>query len=249
MDLELREGERLDDLVRDGMRIIQRADEFCFSIDAVLLSHFVRLRKRDRIADLGTGTGVIPLLLSAFGAKDVTAIERNPVMAELAERNVRGNHKEDVIHVVEADYCEARNYFPSGAFTSVVVNPPYREVGSGRLSAKEGVAAACHELTATLADVFAAAKYLLAYGGLLTMVHRADRLADLIAEGRAAGMEAKRIRFVYSHAGEEASRVLVEWKHGGRAGVHVEAPLIVHREDGSYTDEVLMIYGKKEEHE
>lgn len=249
MDFEVREGERLDDLVRDGMRILQRADEFCFSVDAVLLAHFVRVRKRDRIADLGTGTGVIPLLLSAFGARDVTAIERNPVMAALAERNVRGNHKEDVIRVVQADYCRARQHFPSGAFTSVVVNPPYREVGTGHLSAKAGVAAACHELTATLADVFAAAKYLLAYGGLLTMVHRADRLADLLYEGRLAGMEAKRIRFVCSHEGEEASRVLIEWKHGGGAGLHVEAPLIVHRADGSYTDEVLEIYGKKEEHE
>lgn len=244
MDFTLREGERLDDLVRDGMRIIQRPDQFCFSIDSVLLAHFVRIRKKDRIADLGTGTGVIPLLLSAFGAEDVTGIEKNPVMADIAARNVAGNHRERQIRIVEGDYCRPAEFFPSGAFTSVVVNPPYREVGRGALNDKAGVAAACHELTASLEDVFRAAEYLLAYGGRLTMVHRADRLCDLIAAGRACRMEAKRLRFIHSHEGETAVRVLGEWKYGGHPGVAVEPPLIVHEKDGSYTREVLEIYGK-----
>lgn len=242
-------GERLDDLVRDGMRIIQRPDQFCFSLDSVLLAHFVTFRKKDRLVDLGTGTAVIPLLLSAFGASSVTAIEMNPLMADVARRNVAGNHKEGVISVECLDYRKGRKRFPSGFFQVAVVNPPYRERGRGALNAKEGVAAACHELTASLSDVFEAARYLLAYGGKLFMVHRADRLGDLIFEGRKAGMEMKRLRFVYSRKEDEASRLLAEWKYGGRPGLSVMAPLVVHHEDGSYTEEILRIYGKTNEGE
>lgn len=104
MDFILKEGERLDDLVRDGMKIIQRPDQFCFSIDSVLLAHFVKIRRGDRIADLGTGTAVIPLLLTAFGAENVTGIEMNPVTADMAARSVSGNHREDRIRITEGDY-------------------------------------------------------------------------------------------------------------------------------------------------
>lgn len=241
----LHEGERLDDLVRDGMRIIQRPDQFCFSIDSVLLAHFVRLRRRDRLVDLGTGTGVIPLLLTALGAGDVTGIENNPVMADLARRNVAGNHRESAIRIVEGDYTEPAALFPTGTFTAAVVNPPYREVGRGALNGREDVAAACHELTASLEDVFRAAAFLLGFGGRLFMVHRADRTGDLLAVGRTFHMEAKRLRFVHSHGGEPAVRVLGEWKYGGHPGLVVEPPLIVHNTDGSYTEEVLAIYGKQ----
>lgn len=245
MAFEIKSGERLDDLVRDGMRVIQRPDQFCFSLDSVLLAHFVRLKKKDRVIDLGTGTAVIPLLLSAFGAEDISAVEKNPVMADLARRNVSGNGKENIIRVVEGDYCRAAELFPPGAFTCAVVNPPYREVGRGALSGKAGVADACHELTATLTDVFSAARHLLSFGGRLTMVHRADRFADLVWEGRKYRMEIKRVRFVQSHAGEEASRVLAEWKYGGNPGAKILPPLIVHEADGSYTKEILEIYGKE----
>lgn len=238
-------GERLDDLVRDGMRILQRPDQFCFSIDSVLLAHFVRIHRKDAIIDLGTGTGVIPLLLTAFGARDVTGIERNPIMADLAKRNVEGNRKGGEIRIVEGDYCQAGSLFSSGSFTAAVVNPPYREMGTGRVNAKSGVAAACHELTASLSDVFKTVRYLLAYGGRLYMVHRADRFCDLVSEGRAYGMEMKRVRFIASHEGEQAVRVLAEWKYGGRPDLTVEPPLIVHEADGSYTKEVNRIYGKE----
>ncbi len=245
MEFHLLPGERLDDLVRDGMRIIQRRDQFCFSLDSVLLAHFVTIKKRDKIVDLGTGTGVIPLLLSAFGAKNITAIEKNPVMADIAVRNVRGNGKQDVISVVCADYLHVREEFSPASFTSVVVNPPYRSVGTGRMSEKEDVASATHETTTSLSDVFGAAAYLCAYGGRLFMVHRADRLGDLIAWGRAHRFEIKRIRFIHSHEGENANRVLAEWRLGGNAEVKVLPPLIVHRKDGSYTEEMLSIYGKE----
>lgn len=126
----LNEGERLDDLVRGDMKIIQRPDQFCFSLDSILAAHYVSIRKKDRIADLGTGTGVIALLLSTLGGEDITAFEINPVMADLARRNVNGNNKSDCIKVVECDYRNVKELYPTGSFDSVVVNPPYREIGT-----------------------------------------------------------------------------------------------------------------------
>lgn len=242
---KLKEGERLDDLVRDGMKLIQRPDQFCFSIDSVLLAHYPAIKPKDRICDLGTGTGVIALLMSALGGKDIAALEVNPVMADLAKRNVEGNHRESVIHVIPCDYRKANEHFPSGFFSLVVVNPPYREVGSGKMSESSGVASASYELHATLEEVFKTSRYLLKYGGRLAMVHRADRTADLISLGRKYRMEPKRMRFVYARKGHTAVRVLMEWKYGGHAELCVEPPLLIHNEDGSYTREIMDIYGKE----
>ncbi|MDY6084842.1 MAG: methyltransferase [Dialister sp.] len=243
-DWLLREGERLDDLVRDGMRIIQREDEFCFSIDSVLLAHYTVIRKQDIIADLGTGTGVIPLLLTSREAVNITAFEINPVMADIARRNVEGNHRGELIHVIEGDYRNAPLTFGSGAFSSLVVNPPYREAGSGRMSPIRGVASASYELDASLEDVFKVASKILKYGGRITMVHRADRLADLITYGRAYRMEVKRMRFVYARKGHTAVRILMEFRYGGHPEAQVDPPLLLHKSDGTYTDEVLCMFGK-----
>lgn len=245
-DWKLKEGERLDDLVRDGMKLIQRPDQFCFSIDSVLLAHYPAIKEKDKICDLGTGTGVIALLMSALGGRDITALEVNPIMADLAERNVKGNGKESVIHVVPCDYRKVKDYFPSGSFSLVVVNPPYREVGSGKMSENRGVASASYELNATLEEVFYTSRYLLKYGGRLAMVHRADRTADLISLGRKYGMEPKRLRFIYARKGHHAARVLLEWKYGGHPEMAVEPPLLIHNSDGSYTKEILEIYGKED---
>lgn len=241
----LREGERLDDLMRDGMRLIQRPDQFCFSVDSVLLAHFVSVRKKDRIAELGTGTGVISLLLSSFGADCITAVEKNPVMADLAERNVEGNGRQDRIRVIQLDYRHMEGRLPRSHFTSVVVNPPFRMKGTGQINSLPGVAQACHEMTATLSDVFQAARYLLNEGGRLTMIHRADRLAEVFAEAAACGMEPKRLCCVHSRAGEEAGRILAEFRVGGHRGLRLEAPVFVHEKDGSYTHNMARIYGKE----
>ena len=241
---KLQDGERLDDLVRDGMKLIQRPDQFCFSVDSVLLAHYVTPKAKDRIADLGTGTGVIALLVSALGGRDITAFEVNPVMADLARRNVEGNQKEECIHVVECDYRKVNELFPSGSFSLILVNPPYRSVGTGKMSVCDGVATASYEVNATLEDVFKSAQYLLKYGGRMAMVHRADRVADLISIGRKYHMEPKRMRFIYARKGHTAVRVLMEWRYGGHPELTVEPPLLLHNTDGSYTDEVLAIYGK-----
>ena len=229
----LNEGERLDDLVRGDMKIIQRPDQFCFSLDSILAAHYVSIRKKDRIADLGTGTGVIALLLSTLGGEDITAFEINPVMVDLARRNVNGNNR------------NVKELYPTGSFDSVVVNPPYREIGTGRMNHCEGVASASYELNVTLEDIFHTAQYLLKYGGRLTMIHRADRLVDLITLGRRYKMEAKRIRPVYARIGASAVRVLLEFRYGGHTELILEPPLLIHNTNGSYTQEIMEIYGKK----
>lgn len=242
---KLNPGERLDDLVRNGLKLIQRPDQFCFSMDSVLLAHFTLIRPIDRYADLGTGTGVIAILMAAMGARDITGFEINPIQADLARRNVTGNHLDKFIRIVEGDYRKARNTIPSGYFTSIVCNPPYRAVGTGEMNAKEGIASGSYEINATLNDVFHTTQYLLKYGGRFTMVHRADRLADIISIGRKYKMEPKKMRFVYARKGYTASRVLIEFKHGGHSELITEPPLVLHKKNGTYTDEVLRIYGKE----
>ncbi len=194
---------------------------------------------------MGTGTGVIALLLSTLGGEDITAFEINPVMVDLARRNVNGNNKSDCIKVVECDYRNVKELYPTGSFDSVVVNPPYREIGTGRMNHCEGVASASYELNVTLEDIFHTAQYLLKYGGRLTMIHRADRLVDLITLGRRYKMEAKRIRPVYARIGASAVRVLLEFRYGGHTELILEPPLLIHNTDGSYTQEIMEIYGKK----
>lgn len=209
----LNEGERLDDLVRDDMKLIQRPDHFCFSVDSVLLAHYVEPKKNDVIADLGTGTGVIALLVSSLGGNHIAAFELDPVMADLARRNVEGIIKKRRSKSLK----EITGNLPGSSIPKILVlaNPPYREVGTGRMSAKSGVASASYEMNATMDDVFKTAQYLLKYGGRLAMVHRADRTADLITIGRKYHMEPKRMRFVYARKGHTAVRVLIEWRYGG----------------------------------
>ena len=238
--------ERLDDLFLDDMKIYQRSDQFCLSLDAVLLAHYARPMSGRSYIDLGTGTGALALMLSSLGATSVTAVELNPVMADLARRNVELNGRDDRITVVEGDYRALSDRRMHGAFAGAVVNPPYRVVGSGPVSSKEGVARAMHEETATLGDVTAAARTLVKYGGFLWMVHLAERTPDVFEALRKADFEPKRVRFVHSKPGGRAKFILIEARYGGHAGTEIEAPLFIYGEDGSYTEEVRRIYGRKD---
>lgn len=179
MKIELGPHERLDDLILDGMKVIQRDDQFCFSIDTVLLAHFGAVPHGPAL-DLGTGTAAIPLILTARGARDLTGIELNPVMADIAGRNVALNGRDDRIRIVEGDYRRIREWAPSGAFAAVYANPPYREKSRGAYSDVDGIRRACHEETASLDDVLDAAKYALKYHGRFRMVHITERLTDIL---------------------------------------------------------------------
>ena len=240
----LHPNERVDDLSLGGRQIIQRTDEFCFSMDAVLLAHFPQLTGRERVLDLGTGTGVIPLLVADHAAH-ITAVELNPVQAELAARNVRLNHLTDKITVQEGDYRDPPALFACGAYDLVFSNPPYRPVTSGALS-MGARAAARHELTATLADTVHAASYALRHGGRLAMVHLPERLGEIVLALHAEHLAVKRLRMVQSRADKAPNLMLIEAVKGAAlTGMRHEPALIVRDAEGNYTDEIRRIYGQE----
>ena len=241
---QLRPNERMDDLSLGGRRIIQRTDEFCFSMDAVLLAHFPQMTGRERVLDLGTGTGVIPLLVADHAAQ-ITAVELNPVQAELAARNVRLNHLTDKITVREGDYRDPPALFACGEYDLVFSNPPYRPVTSGAVSVGAR-AAARHEITATLADTVHAASYALRYSGRLVLVHLPERLGEIVLALHAEHLAVKRLRMVQPRADRAPNLMLIEAVKGAAlTGMRHDPALIVRDAEERYTEEIRSIYGQE----
>ena len=280
----LRPGERIDDLQRGssapqeqtdilqetgaghekdssppqcGLRIIQDPSRFCFGMDAVLLSAYVQMKKARRGLDLGTGNGIIPILLSdRTDCRHLTGLEIQPASADLARRSVALNGLQDRISIVEGDIKEADRIFAAASFDFITCNPPYRTVGSGRVSgsaaAAEGSmrkaeeldprAIARHELLCTFDDVARAAARLLRPGGHFYLVHRPLRLPELISTLCGRGLEPKRMRLVYPHIDQAPNMVLLDCVRGGGPELRVEPPLIVYEKDGNYTPELMRIY-------
>lgn len=241
--MELRSGERLDDLGRGGLRIIQHPERFPFAIDAILLAHWVRVRPTDRVIDLGTGGGIIPLLLAALHpAISLTGLEIQPVTAEMAGRSVTLNGLGDRICIDCGDWRSATERYGFESFDLVTMNPPYREVGTGGVSPTQGRATARHELESSLGEAVEAAGRLVRYGGRVGLVFLAERLVDLLGALRTSRLEPKRMRLVQPRAGRPANLVLVEAVKGGRPGLTCEAPLVVWAEGQCYTPEMQAIY-------
>ncbi|MCR5834425.1 MAG: tRNA1(Val) (adenine(37)-N6)-methyltransferase [Selenomonadaceae bacterium] len=236
--------ERIDDLMRSGRTIIQREDEFCFSMDAVLIAHFPKFKSNARVLDLGTGTGVIPLLI-ADNVKEICAIELNHESADMARRSIEMNNLTNKISVVEGDYREHRKIFRAESFDLVIANPPYTPVPNGEANRIGGIARARHEFTATLEDVVTAARYVLKFHGVFCMIHSAMRLSEIIDALRRHQMEPKRLRMIHPKAGRDANLVMIEALVGGNIGnLKVMPPLIVHEDNGSYTEEIYKIYNE-----
>lgn len=240
--MKLNPFERIDDLLTDGLKIIQNEKEFCFSLDAVLLAHFVHVRKNSCGVDLGTGTGVLPLLL-AKQVQKMYAVEINPVTADLAKRNVAMNDLADKITVREGDFRRLKDFYKPEFADFVVANPPYRPAEHGNINNVEGVAKARHEITATLSDVIKAARYVLKFHGRFAMVHLPERLAEIIVQMDRNNIAPKRLRFVQPKKDRQPNMVLIEGIAGGaQGGLKVDVPLIIHKDDGSYTDELMKYY-------
>ena len=239
----LKDGERLDDLMRSGRVIIQDRNEFCFSTDAVLIAHFPRLKKNFRVIDLGTGNGVIPLLI-ADHVKEICAVELNSRAAELARRNVELNGLSEKIFVVDGDYRRHREIFKPESFDLAIANPPYTPVKNGEPNKLSSVARARHEFTATLEDVVTAARFVLKFRGVFCMIHLASRLCEIVDALHRHQMEMKRLRPIQPKAGRDANLIMIEAIVGGNVGnLQILPPLVVHNPDGSYTDEIHEIYG------
>ncbi len=239
----LREGERLDDLQRDGMMIIQNPDWFCFGMDAVLLTAFAKVAKGSRVVDLGTGNGVIPLLLSAKTEGGYfEGLEIQDDIADMARRSVRYNCLEQRIHITTGDIKEASSYFEAASFDVVTTNPPYMTNSHGLTNPAGHKAVARHELLCSLEDIVRESAMLLKPGGRFFMVHRPFRLSEIMNTMTRYKLEPKRMRLVYPFADREPNMVLIEGVRGGNPHITVEKPLIVYQAANEYTPEVRELY-------
>ena len=244
MTIRLLEDERIDELQRNGYRIIQNRKKFCFGMDAVLLSGFARAEKGERTLDLGTGTGIIPLLMAAkTRGESFAALEIQPDMADMAARSVALNGLEKKITVVTGDIKEASEIFGRASFDVVTCNPPYMDQSHGLQNPDEPRAIARHELLCTFEDVAREAAAVLRPGGRFYLVHRPRRLAELICVLKNHRLEPKRMKLVHPYLESEANMVLLEGLRGGRPRITVEKPLIVYEKPGVYTREIYDIYG------
>ena len=238
------EDERIDDLQRNGYRIIQKKKGFCFGMDAVLLSGFAQVKEGEMAVDLGTGTGIIPILLEAkTKGRHFTGLEIQEEVAEMANRSVRLNHLEDRVDIVRGDIKEASRLFGKASFDVVTSNPPYMNDNHGLKNPELPKAIARHEVFCTLDDVCREASLLLKSGGRFYMVHRPHRLAEIITALKTYKLEPKRMKLVHPFVDKEANMVLIEAVRGGRSMMKVEAPIIVYREPGVYTQEIYDVYG------
>jgi len=236
--------ERIDDLHRNDYKIIQNPNKFCFGIDAVLLSDFANVKKNEISLDLGTGTGIIPILLEAKtqGEKFV-GLEIQQESVDMAKRSVKLNSLEQKIEIVEGDIKQATVLFKPSSFDVITSNPPYMNNPNGLTNDLMPKAIARHEILCTLEDVISAAAKLVKVGGKFYMVHRPHRITDIICLLRQYKLEPKRIRFVHPYIDKEPNMVLIESTRHGKAMMKIEPPLIVYEDKNKYTDEIFEIYG------
>ena len=243
MAIELKENERLDDLQRNGLQIIQKTDGFCFGMDAVLLSAFVKVKPKQRVLDLGTGTGVIPILLEAkTPGEHFTGLEIQPDSADMARRSVALNGLTDKIDIVTGDIKDASKIFGASSFDIITTNPPYMIGQHGLTNPEEAKAIARHEILCNLTDIMRESARILKPGGHFYMVHRPFRLAEIITTLVKYKLEPKRMQLVFPYVDREPNMVLIEGCRGGRSRMTVEKPLIVYKEPNVYTDEIYEIY-------
>ena len=259
--MQLKENERIDELQYKNLKIIQNEDGFCFGIDSVLLSDFAKdIKNNSTGVDLGTGTGIISILLSAkTKLEKIIGVEIQEDVAEMANRSVILNNIQDKIEILNLDIKDIiqnksnnkeninkiiENKLQREKFDFVVTNPPYKKLDTGKVNANENKYISRHELTANLEDFLNVSKYLLKDKGAFYMVHRPDRLVDIIELMRKYKIEPKKIRFVYSSIEKEPSLILIKGIKNANPFLKIDRPLIIYNENGEYTEEIYEIYGE-----
>lgn len=243
-DVMIQPHERVDDLQLGGLKIIQNPKGFCFGVDAVLLSNFIRLKKNDVAVEFGTGTGVIPILLSGRKTfKKIIAFEVQPEVAEMANRSVRLNQLEDRIQIIEDNLKESGQYVEAGSVDVVFSNPPYMSTDGGIKNDHSLKAISRHEILCNLEDIISQASRLLKFKGRFYMIHRPHRLVDIVALCRKYKLEPKEIRMIQPYYDKKPNIFLIMCSKGGQSDLKFHDPLIVYEKDGRYTEEIYKIYG------
>lgn len=240
----LLENERIDDLQKNGYRIIQNPEKFCFGMDAVLLSGFAKVKAGENALDLGTGTGIIPILLEAkTQGEHFIGLEIQEESADMARRSVALNGLEEKIEIVTGDIKDASERFGASSFDVITTNPPYMIGQHGLKNGNEAKTIARHEVLCDLEDILRESSRLLKEHGRFYMVHRPFRLAEILSAMVQYRIEPKRMRLVYPYIDKEPNMVLIEGLKGGKSRMTVEKPLIVYKEPGVYTEEIYTTYG------
>lgn len=238
-----REGETIDDLLGGQLKILQKKRGYRFSIDSLLLTHFVQMKKGDSVIDLGTGGGVILLILSQrFKCGKMIGVEVQEELVDMARRSVKINNLERKIEILLGDISEFKILFNPQSFDVVIFNPPYRRLDSGRINPDPEKAVARHEIKGTLRDFLLSAKYIVKEEGRVYLIYPAIRMVELLFQMRTCGIEPKRLRMVFSSHFSEGGFLLVEGKKGGGEELKVLPPLFIYEEDGGYTEEMETIF-------
>ncbi|MBE5924529.1 MAG: tRNA1(Val) (adenine(37)-N6)-methyltransferase [Lachnospiraceae bacterium] len=236
--------ERIDDLQCKGYNIIQKPDGFCFGIDAVLLSDFVNVKPDQKVLDLCTGSGVIPILLEAkTKGQHFTGLELQEEYADMAARSVKLNKLEDKIDIICGDVRKGKELFKQNSYQVVTVNPPYMTDNHGLKNLYEPKTIARHEVALNLEDVISLASYVLPVNGNFFMIHKPFRLAEIFDVMKKYHLEPKRMRLVQPYIDKEPTMVMIQGTKGGKSRITIEPSLIVYKEPNVYTDEIHQIYG------
>ena len=245
--MELKDNERIDDLEYKGLKIIQNKDGFCFGVDSVLLSDYAKkIRNNAKVIDIGTGTGIISLLLcKKTNLSKIIGIEIQEDVAEMAKRSIRLNNLEDKFEIINANIKNILDTLNPYSFDAIVTNPPYKKVDTGVKSIDKKQLISRHEVECTLEDIIEKSSKLLKDLGELYMVHRAERLVDIMCLLRKYKLEPKNIRFVHSKSNEKPCLILIRAVRGAKEFLKIDKPLVIYKENGEYTDEILEIYDKK----
>lgn len=248
MEIILKDNERIDDLQLNNLKIIQNKDGFCFGIDAVLLSDFAKdIRNNSKVLDLGTGTGIVSILLcEKTKLSKIYGIDIQKDVCDMASRSIRLNKLENKFEIINTNIKNLNETFEDNSFDAIVSNPPYKKDNTGLKNESETKLISRHEITASLEDFISVSSRLLKNNRNIYMVHRPERLSDLFYLLKKYNLEPKKLRLVQSYTNSKPKLILVKATKNAKSFLNIEEPLIIYNKDGSYTDEILKIYNKGE---